>query len=184
MQSPFFTFALLFTLSTLAYGQTSIETLRWIETEQGMVTTVQGNLSDGVILEDLSWAWNSSNACFPATQSQKFTGHHVLYATNLPSYSEMEVTVIPDNKKDNFSVYAYEVGQVSEGNLVPNLPSCVRCEVDHKWDRNYAGKTQNHTRTVKNILAIRNPYQVVIGVVGADGLTEGGYTLEVKLMKR
>lgn len=180
MKSLFFAACLCFTSAPFAYGQT----IKWVEMEQNTEVTLTGNLSEGAPMEDLSWAWNSSNACFPATQSQKFTGNHVLYATDLPSYSEMEVTVIPDDKRANFSVYAYEVGQVSESNIVPNLPSCVRCEADHKWDRNYAGKTQNHTRTVKNLVAIRNPYQVVIGVTGANGLSEGGYTLKIRLVKR
>ena len=181
MKSTLFTSLLVLTIAQVSFGQ---RTINWVEMESHTEVTVKGNLSEGAPMEDLSWAWNSSNACFPATQSQKFTGNHVLYATDLPSYSNMEVTVIPDDKRANFSVYAYEVGQISEGNTVPNLPSCVRCEVDHKWDRRYAGKTQDHTRTAKNLVAIRNPYQVLIGVVGANGLAEGGYTLKIKLLKR
>ena len=46
-------------------------------------------------MENLSWAWKSNNACFPETQKNKFTGNHVLYYTDLPAYSEMEVTVVP-----------------------------------------------------------------------------------------
>ena len=180
MKSTFIAICLLFTATPFTFAQT----INWVEVQPNTEATFTGNLSDGAPIEDLSWAWNSSVACFPATQSQKFTGNHVLYATDLPSYSEMEVTVIPDDKRANFSVYAYEVGQISERNTVPNLPSCVRCEVDHKWDRNYAGKRQDHTRTAKNLVAIRNPYQVMIGVVGADGLAEGGYTLKIKLVKR
>ncbi|MEM6346781.1 MAG: hypothetical protein AAF927_23035 [Bacteroidota bacterium] len=144
---------------------------------------VEGDLSAGIIMEDLSWAWNSSNACFPATQRQKFTGNHVLYTANLPRYSELEVTVVPHDKKANFSIYAYEIGLNNDA-VVPNLPRCIRCEVDHKWDRNYVGKTQNHTRTVRDLIAINNPYKVVVGVVGAEGLTEGAYTLQFKLKSR
>ncbi|MEL7340523.1 MAG: hypothetical protein AAGM67_08565, partial [Bacteroidota bacterium] len=61
---------------------------------------------------------------------------------------------------------------------------CVRCEADHKWDYKRRGKTQDHTRTVTDILAINNPYKVIIGVVGAEGLSEGEYTLEVSLKSR
>lgn len=137
-----------------------------------------GDLAEGTRLSDLSWAWSSSNACFPETQKNKFTGNHVFYTCIIPAYSEMEITVIPDDPNANFSIYAYEIG-VNGTDLVPNLPSCVRCEAEHKWDRPKAGKTQDHTRTVKDILAIKNPYRVVIGVVGADGLTEGTYKLKI-----
>lgn len=145
--------------------------------------TVRGDLANGFVMNDLSWAWNSSVACFPKTQESKFTGNHVLYTIDLPSYTSMEITVIPDDESANFSLYAYEVGKVSSGNTVPNLSRCVRCEADHKSDYNRRGG-QDHTRTVKDILALRNPYQVVIGVTGADGLSEGGFTLEINVKKR
>ena len=145
---------------------------------------LEGNLNQGKPMSDLSWAWSSNNACFPATQQKKFTGNHVLYYTDLPAYSEMEVTVIPKDPNANFSLYAYQVGRVSESKIVPNLSSCTRCEADHKWDFKKRGKTQDHTRTVKDLLAIANPFQVVIGVVGADGLAEGDYELHITLKTR
>ena len=152
-----------------------------IEAQPNKTVEIKGDLKDGSQLESLRWAWNSAVACFPETQREKFTGNHVLYTVTLPKYSEMEVTVIPDDTKANFSIYAYEVGQVDETTIVPNLQSCVRCEADHKWDYKYKGKTQDHSRTVKNLVAINNPYEVVIGVVGADGLDSGAYRLQVSL---
>ena len=155
-----------------------------ITTPANQVTEFEGNLNTGHFIDDLSWAWNSAVACFPETQAQKFTGKHVFFIADLPKYSEMEVTVIPDGENANFSIYAYEVGQVTDDNLVPNLASCIRCEADYKWDKNYAGKTQDHTRTVKHLVAINNPYQVLIGVVGANGLAEGAFRLQVDLKLR
>ncbi len=153
-----------------------------IEPKKGEVFRIEGNLSQGELMPDLSWAWNSSVACFPGTQAQKFSGNHVLYEFILPAYSEVEITVIPVKRKDNFSLYAYEIGTTRES-VVPDLPSCVRCEADYKWDRPHRGKTQNHTRTVYDILALRNPYKVIVGVAGANGLTKGDYTLEIKFVK-
>jgi len=146
-------------------------------------TIVKGNLNEGQPMNDLSWAWNSSNACFPSTQQKKFTGHHVLYSTILPKYSEMEVTVTPTDPKKNFSIYAYEVG-VNNDSVVPDLPRCIRCEVDHKWDRPRVGKTQDHSRTAKYLVALNNSYKVVVGVVGAEGLSEGDYDLEFNVKTR
>jgi hypothetical protein len=168
-----------FTLLLFNHAAMSDQLPEFIEFQPNTTIEVEGDLADGAPLSDLSWAWNSSNACFPETQKAKFTGNHFLYYIDLPSYTEMEITVIPADKKANFSLYAYEVGQVDESNTVPNLASCVRCEADHKWDRPRRGKTQDHTRTVRNILALRNPYQVVIGVAGAEGLDEGAFTLRI-----
>lgn len=163
------------------------------ETPTGKIYSIQavpnqtvefaGNLSDGQIMNDLSWAWASNNACFPATQKQKFTGNHVLYVTEIPKYSEMVVTVEPIDPKVNLSIYAYQTG-VSSDAMVPNLASCVRCECDHKWDRDWVNKTQDHTRTVKDLVAINRPYRVVIAVVGAEGLTEADYKLSVTTTSR
>ncbi|MEM9931787.1 MAG: hypothetical protein AAF840_18445, partial [Bacteroidota bacterium] len=127
---------------------------------------------------------NSSVACFPATQSHKFRGKHVLYVVDVPRYSELTIKLIPADENANFSLYAYEVGKVSENNTVPNLNSCIRCEVDHLWDYARRGKTQDHTRTVDQILAINNPYQAVIGVVGPEGWEAGDFTLEIEMKSR
>ena len=142
-----------------------------------------GSLSEGTVINDLSWAWSSQNACFPETQKKKFTGNHVFFTGVIPKYSEMEVTVIPKDKTKDFSIYAYEIG-VDNMRLVPDLDRCIRCEADHKWDRPKRGKTQDHTRTVTNLVAINRPYRVVIGVTGANGLTEGDFTLQVKMKTR
>src|SRR5688572_30445764 len=57
--------------------------------------TADGDLGKGSIMEDISWAWNSSNACFPGTQSLKFRGNHVFFATTFPPRSIMKISVTP-----------------------------------------------------------------------------------------
>ncbi len=150
-----------------------------IEAKNNEIVSLTGNLSNGKKMQDLSWAWNSANACFVEVRKNKFTGNHVLYETEISAYSNMEIILIPDDLNANFSLYAYQIG-INSNYIVPNLPNCIRCEVDYKWNRNWKGKTQNHTRTVKNLVAIKNPFKVIIGVVGADDLTEGSYTLTIK----
>jgi hypothetical protein len=181
MKALLFSLFFFYFVGTMSAQQPTVYT---IESQPNATVEVSGDLADGMIMEDLSWAWSSQNACFPATQSQKFTGNHVLYLTQLPSYSEMEVTVIPDDPNADFSIYAYQTGTGADFPVVPNLYSCVRCEADHKWDYKYRGKTQDHTRTVRNLTAIANPYQVVIGVVGSQGLQSGGYTLQITMKSR
>ena len=137
------------------------------------------DLSKGVKVNDLSWAWNSSNACFVETQKHKYTGNHLLFLTELPRRSEMTITITPQDPSKNFSLYAYSTGK-NRAKYIPYLPSCVSCEADHKWDYKRAGKTQNHQRSVQ-LRAINNPYDVVIGVAGAEGETEGAFTLKIEL---
>lgn len=146
---------------------------------KGKILSYKGNLNEGVKLNSLSWASKSSTACFPATQNKKFTGKHVMFTTEIPPRSIMKITIIPMDKSKNLSLYAYEVGTNSK-QMVPNLSSCVTCEADHKWDYPKKGKTQDHTRSVE-VNAVNNPYKVVIGVAGADGLTEGEFILKIEV---
>ena len=89
----------------------------------------------------------------------------------------MTITVKPDDEATDLSLYAYSIGEVR---LPPNLPSCVSCEADHKWDRPKKGKTQDSSRSVQ-LRAIGNPYSVVIGVTGPAAASKGGYTLTVSV---
>ncbi|WP_298513826.1 hypothetical protein [uncultured Kordia sp.] len=164
----------------ISYSTPKIEVVK-IETK-GAVTVTNGNLNTGDVIGDLSWASNSSVACFPSIRNQKFSGNHVLYETTIPKYSEMFVTVIPKNKNQNFSLYAYMVGATNE-QLPPNLTSCITCEADFKWDRKWKGKTQDHTRKIR-LNAINRPYKVIIGVTGAEGLTEGDFEVKIEIKKR
>lgn len=170
--------SLLFTigiiLGSMVYGQTEPLIIPF----EGETITVAGDLSEGSPMSDLSWAWQSSVACFPKTQEMKFTGNHQLFQFELPARSEVEILLIPDDKKSDMSIYAYMIGVNSDA-IVPHLSSCIRCEADHKWDRPKAGKTQDHTRIVKDILAIQRPYKVIVGVSGANGLKEGTFKLQV-----
>jgi hypothetical protein len=68
--------------------------------------------------------------------------------------------------------------------MVPDLRSCIRCEANHKWDRKKRGKTQDHTRTVNGLTALNSPFRIIIGVVGAEGLEEGEFTLVISTKSR
>jgi len=63
--SIFFSF---FVFSTVVFAQTDPPTVWTVKAEANKTATIEGSLKDGAKLTDLSWAWNSSNACFPATQ--------------------------------------------------------------------------------------------------------------------
>ena len=167
-------FTFLFISQSALMAQTKVFT---VQSKANAAVAVEGNLNEGAIMSDLSWAWNSSNACFVSTKQDKYSGNHVIYQAELPRRAEMTVRLIPEDPTANFSLYAYSG---SGDRIVPDLPSCVSCEADHKWDMKWAGRTQDHTRKVQ-LRAINNPYTVTIGVVGAHGLTEGAYRLEIIL---
>ena len=146
------------------------------------IKSYRGSLADGVKVHDLSWASRSSTACFPATQNQKFSGNHLLYVTEIPSYSTMDITVVPKDKNVNMSIYAYQTSLNSDA-IVPNLSSCLSCEAEHQWDYPKRNKTQDHTRSVR-LNALKNPYRVVIGVAGANGLTTGDFIIKINTVSK
>lgn len=166
-------------LSTHALAVEWPKNVTVVKSEKGKKIEVKGKLEAGAPIADLTWAANSSVACFPATQNEKFRGNHVLFATELPPTSEMTITVVPTDPSADLSIYAYSVGTTSTA-LPPALPSCVSCEAEHRWDRPKKNRTQDHTRSVK-LNAIRNPYNVVIGVTGPATATKGEFTLVIDL---
>lgn len=141
----------------------------------------RGDLSRGEIMEDLSWASSSSNACFVSTQNTKYRGNHVFYATTIPAHSVMTISVIPDDKTANMSMYAYMMGG-GDHYIVPNLPQCITCEADFKWDGNWKNRVQTHERKVEFNNPTNNTYNIVIGVSAPKGTTTG--TFQVKINTR
>lgn len=151
-----------------------------IESKGNETASAVGDLANGSIMEDISWAWNSSNACFPGTQSLKFRGNHVFFATTMPPRSIMKIVVTPDDTSSDLSMYAYMIGG-TEYRLVPNLPSCITCEADHKWDRPVKGKVQTHERKAGFQNPTQNTYNILIGVTAPKGITTGKFKVEIKM---
>ena len=154
-------------------------TVNKVEVVANKTITVEGSLKNGVKLKSLAWAWMSSNACFPQTQAAKFTGNHVFYITELPPHSIMTITVKPKNDSTNLSIYGYQIG-VAKVILPEDLQYCVTCESDQKHDYLRRDEVPTGTRTMR-FNAIGNPYKVFIGIAGANGLSDGDYTLEITL---
>jgi hypothetical protein len=149
-----------------------------VSAAKGQTVAVTGRLESGAPMADLSWASNSSMACFPATQNDKFRGNHVFFSASLPPRSEMYITVTPKDPTKDVSIYAYMVG-TNNYSLAPNIASAVTCEAEYKWDRPKRGRTQDSTRTVR-LNATTNPYNVLIGVSGPAGSTAGEFTLSIE----
>lgn len=151
-----------------------------IESKANDSVIVSGDLASGALMEDLSWAANSSNACFPATQNLKFRGNHVLYATSIPARSILTISVNPADANGDLSIYGYMMGN-TEYRVVPNLPSCISCEADHKWDGKWKGKVQTSERKIEFQNPTQNTYNIVIGVAAPKDVITGKFNLKLKL---
>lgn len=155
------------------------DSVKSIALQANQTVELKGNLDQGQVISDLSWASSSSVACFPATQNSKFKAKHNLFYAALPPHSILKIKLIPDNPEaPAMSLYAYQIG-ANDNDLVPDLSSVVTCEADHINDRPVLGKVEDGSRSVR-LNAINNPYRVVIGVTGLEAAS-GGYTLQLSL---
>ncbi|MTB51053.1 hypothetical protein [Lewinella sp. W8] len=151
-----------------------------VKAESAQTLTYSMDLKEGIIMEDLSWAWSSQNACFVEPRVEYFRGNHVLFTTEIPAYSTMVIRVIPEDPSDNMSLYAYSGGG---GALPPELYSCVSCEADFHQERPSRSRPNpDHTRSVE-LRAVTRPYPVTIGVAGATGVLEGKFSLEISVKR-
>lgn len=177
MKKLTFFLVMLFPLFAMAQWPSNVTV---VESKSNDSVTVSGDLSSGALMEDISWAANSSNACFVATQNTKYRGNHVLFATSLPPRSIMTITVTPTDAEGNLSIYGYMLG-ATEYRVVPNLPSCITCEADFKWDRPVKNRVQTSERKIEFQNPTQNTYNIVIGVAAPKDITSGQFNLKVKL---
>ncbi|MFD1552826.1 hypothetical protein DNU06_08315 [Putridiphycobacter roseus] len=134
--------------------------------------TFKGNLSNGEKLSDLSWAWNSSMACFVEPGKSWFEGNHVFYQIDIPKQTTIDIFLNATNSSDDIAIYAYSKG-AGDKTIPPNISSCVSCEAAPS--NSYAITGEKHLY----LNATTNPYSIIIGVAGATGLTSGEYTISI-----
>ncbi len=147
---------------------------------------VTGNLKNGTKLSSLRWAERSSVACFPGTRFAMFNGNHVFYRIILPRASSMKVTVVPKSGK-TINLYALRQGMRRQA-VPPNVSSAISCEASYPIYANLpSGRTvRNKDSGVRKIeyISINSPYSILIGVAGANGLTEGDFKLQIEIKSR
>ena len=136
---------------------------------------VDGDLSDGSVLDNLDWADQSDVACWPGTENLNFTGAHLLYWIDQPEDTTLTAGVSPDVDVD-VSIYVLQMG-TTRFEVPPDVVSVVSCEAGYD-QTNDSNPGESETAAV---IATTNPYNVVIGVAGAGGATSGGFTLTVSL---
>jgi hypothetical protein len=167
-------------VSSLALAQTAwpktVTELK-LHTARNQIVSISGKLENGILMPELDWASTSSMACFPATENAKFQAKHVMYATIIPTRSTMIIKVIPKDPNVDLSLWAYSIG-TTDFSTPPKVPRSVSCEYDAKWDRAWANKTQDHTRSVE-LRAVNNSYNILIGVSGPASTASAEFDLEV-----
>jgi hypothetical protein len=148
---------------------------------------VTGNLKDGQIIP-LRWAESSQVACFPGTRFEMFNGNHVLYRVTLPAASSMVVTVTPKNNSA-INLYALRQGsRPTDQSVPPNVERAISCEASYPIYANLtSGKVVKNKETgIRKVeyISVNSPYSILIGVAGANGLTEGDFTLNISIKPR
>ena len=147
---------------------------------------VTGNLKDGTKLSSLRWAESSSVACFPGTRFEMFNGNTVFYRIDLPAASAMKIIVEPKDDKV-INLYALRQG-MRQQQTPPDVTSAISCEASYPIYANLptgrrVTNKDDGTRKVEYI-SVNSPYSILIGVAGANGLTEGDFTLKIEIKPR
>ena len=146
---------------------------------------IEGNIKAGKTIP-LTWAERSSVACFPGTRFEMFNGNHVLYRVAMPAASRLTIALIPKDGK-LINLYALRQG-ANEAAAPPAISSAISCEAKYPIYANVGGGrrvTNKDDRTRKiEFISVGSPYSILIGVAGANGLTEGDFTLGVKVEGR
>jgi hypothetical protein len=145
----------------------------------GKLATIKGKLASGSTV-DLAFAAKSSMACWPAPKNEHFSGNHVFFTTSLPAKSVMKIKLIPKKADQDISLYAYQVGTTNT-TLPPAIASAVSCEASY-GSKSISAPYNPGAEEKVELNATTNPYNVVIGVAGAQGLQKGEFTLEIDLV--
>lgn len=146
---------------------------------------VTGNIKDGTKLS-LRWAERSPVACYPGTRFEMFSGNHVFYRITLPAASAMKITVTPKEGKA-INLYALRQGMRRQS-VPPNVTSAISCEASYPIYANVSKtrRVRNKDDGIRKVeyISVRSPYSILIGVAGAEGLTEGDFKLKIKIKPR
>ncbi len=193
---------IIFALSIVSFGQMTPvgpKAAKKNVEEQGEVTVkpislpegynageVKGNLSDGVKILNLRWAESSQVACFPGTRFEMFNGNHVFYRMTMPAASTMKITVVPEDGK-TINLYALRQG-MRQQQVPPDVTRAISCEASYPIYANVSKSRRvtnkdDGTRKVE-YTSVGSPYSILIGIAGAEGLTEGDFTLKVEISPR
>ena len=154
--------------------------IKLVRAKHNQTTTIRGDIRGGKIIP-LDWASRSGTACWPATRNVHYNGNHVLYRLEMPPYSEMKVELKPKPGVD-LSLYGYQTGR--RVTLPPNGASHL-CEASALHGVRNIRTTANPGQPERiKLVALKNPYTVIIGVAGAQKARAGAFELKIDLAVR
>lgn len=131
-----------------------------------------GDISRGEVI-DLDFAHESTMACWTETEDQNFSGPHQFFALNMAANSTLTVRLDSQPEVDA-NLYVIQVG-TTIFTLPPDLLTAVTCEAAYPMSNDSnPGEVDSAAVTTFN-----NPYNVIIGVAGAQGHESGGFVLDV-----
>ncbi len=174
--------SLFLSCSIFLSAQKTAEEIEVIDLDYQSKILLNGNLEQGFIMP-LKWAESSQVACFPGTRFYEFKGNHVLYRVQMPAGSNVKVTVTPKSKKTRINLYALRLG-ANNYDAPPEIFRAISCESSYPI---YAGrpniKAPAKPQSIE-YMSIRKPYNILIGVAGAEGLTAADYELKIEFTER
>ena len=148
--------------------------------------SVTGDIARGVQIP-MRWAESSSVALVPATRFEQFTGKHVFYRVAMPARSSFKVTVVPKNGA-KINLYALRQSAAGPHQVPPNVTRCISSEASYPIYANTGGgrRVQNADNGVRKVeyISVNRPYSILIGVAGAEGLTQGEFTMNIEIKSR
>jgi hypothetical protein len=142
-------------------------------------TTVDGNLSSGYTMEDLSWATTSQLACWPSIRDVEFQGKHVGYWFDLPEKSVVKITVTPKRKDRRINIYGYAGFDLKT--IPPQLPYTNICEASHpEWIGQPNLSEPSKPQTIQFNTTTRRT-TIYFAVAGARNVWDGDYTISIDI---
>ncbi len=142
-------------------------------------TNIEGNLSTGYTMQDLSWATTSQLACWPSIRDVEFQGKHVGYWFDLPEKSTVKITVTPKRKDRRINIYGYAGFDLKT--IPPQLPYTNICEASHpEWVGQPNLNEPSKPQTIQFNTTTRRT-SIYFAVAGAQNVYEGDYTISIDI---
>lgn len=151
----------------------------YIKLKKSGKTTVEGNLSSGNIMQDLSWATSSQMACWPSIRDVEFEGRHVAYWFDLPEKSVVKITVTPRHSNRRINIYGYAGFDLKA--TPPALVYTNICEASHPtWVGQPNLNEPSKPQTIEFNTTTRRT-SIYFAVAGARNVLEGDYTISIDI---
>ncbi|WMX15053.1 MULTISPECIES: hypothetical protein [unclassified Aureispira] len=138
-----------------------------LDVELNKTKTVKGDLSEGRFI-DLRFGMRGSVSCFTEAQKRYFSGHHRLYAFEVPANTKVLVEVSTNN---DMSLYGYMI-DAQRFDVPPYLEN-----VSKSGCQSSAKPSGELDRIMMKAGSVKT--HVIVAVTGLDENSTGAYTLKI-----